>query len=250
MRLARFVLLLPLVLVAGGCGGSTATETETTLPTVGQKTEVRVYWLRDGRVWPVSREVDTTGGIVNGTVAQLLLGPSDKEKSGLKATTAVPNSVSKAEIDVSSGVARVKTGDLPRAALSQLVYTLTQFPTVDSVEVKGKSYTRADFEDLTPLILVESPLPFRQVTSPLHATGTANTFEATFNYELRDPDGKVVAHHFVTATSGSGMRGTFDFTAPFTIHRSGMGKLVVFELSAENGKRIHLAEVPLQLRSG
>ena len=44
MRLARFVLLLPLVLVAGGCGGSTATETETTLPTVGQKTEVRVYW--------------------------------------------------------------------------------------------------------------------------------------------------------------------------------------------------------------
>jgi len=158
--------------------------------------------------------------------------------------------VSKAEIDVSSGVARVKTGDLPRAALSQLVYTLTQFPTVDSVEVKGKSYTRADFEDLTPLILVESPLPFRQVTSPLHATGTANTFEATFNYELRDPDGKVVAHHFVTATSGSGMRGTFDFTAPFTIHRSGMGKLVVFELSAENGKRIHLAEVPLQLRSG
>ena len=28
------------------------------------------------------------------------------------------------------------------------------------------------------------------------------------------------------------------------------GKLVVFELSAENGKRIHVAEVPLQLRSG
>ena len=50
------------------------------------------------------------------------------------------------------------------------------------------------------------------MSSPLRVTGTANTFEATFNYELNDTDGKVVDKNFVTATSGTGTRGTFDFT--------------------------------------
>ena len=58
-----------------------------------------------------------------------------------------------------------------------------------SVEIAGKSYTRADFEEQTPIILVESPLPFEEVTSPLRVTGTANTFEATFQYELLDARG-------------------------------------------------------------
>src|SRR5439155_11042056 len=102
-------------------------------------------------------------------------------------------------------------------------------------------------EDLTPLILVESPLPNETVTSPLHASGTANTFEATFEYDLVDADGKVIAHHFVTATSGSGTRGTFDFTAPFQVEQPGPGKLVVYERSAANGARVHSSEIPVQL---
>jgi germination protein M len=246
----RRVVPLALVLVAAGCGGGEkATEPTETLPTVGQKTEVRVYWLRDGKVWPVRREVDTTGGVINGTVAQLLVGPSQRERTDLDAKSAIPGSVTRAEIDTSAGVATVKiSGSVPRPALAQLVYTLTQFPNVDSVEIGGRSYSRAGFEDLTPLILVESPLPFDEVTSPLEARGTANTFEATFDYELTDPDGKVIAHNFVTATSGNGMRGTFTFTVPFTAPRPGPGELVVYEVSAENGKRVHLVEIPLQLR--
>jgi hypothetical protein len=46
----------------------------------------------------------------------------------------------------------------------QLVYTLTQFPGVQSVEVVGGVSTRAlerlDFEEFAPAILVESPLTF------------------------------------------------------------------------------------------
>ena len=252
MRLARAVALLPLVVALAGCGGSenAAPETQTTTePTVGQKSEVRVYWLRDGKVWPVRRDVDTTGGVVNGTVAQLLLGPRNREQNELAAKTAIPGDVTRAEINVDSGVAQVKLSGsaLPRAALGQLVYTLTQFSTVDSVQVGGRSYTRSSFEDVTPLILVESPLPFEDVASPVRARGTANTFEATFNYELTDSVGKLLAHHFVTATSGTGMRGTFEFKAPFRIASSGPGTLTVFELSAANGKRIHLVEIPLQL---
>ena len=139
------------------------------------------------------------------------------------------------------------TNPLSGAALAETVYTLTQFSNAASVTVNGKRYTRAAFEDYAPLILVESPLPFEIVHSPLRATGTANTFEATFNYDLVGPDGKVIAHHFVTATSGSGTRGTFDFTVPFTVSQRGQGKLVVYELSAKDGSRIHQVEIPLQL---
>ena len=275
MKPSRIALVLALSLLAAGCGGgggststdtetesaagcgggggSTSTETETestTTTTAGGKTAVRVFWLRDGKVWPVGRAVDTTGGVVSGTVAQLLVGPTDKEEKELDARTSIPDDVTRAEVDVDQCVATVKlSGTVPRPGVAQLVYTLTQFPTVESVVLDSREYTRASFENLTPAILVESPLAFEDVASPLRARGTANTFEATFDYELADSSGKVLAKHFVTATSGNGMRGTFEFKAPFTIASSGPGTLTVYEVSAANGKRIHPATIPLQLRA-
>ena len=58
----------------------------------------------------------------------------------------------------------------------------------------------------------------------------------------------MLSHHFVTATSGTGTRGTFDFTIPFEAP-NGLGKLVVFERSAADGSRIHEVEIPLTLRT-
>lgn len=127
-----------------------------------------------------------------------------------------------------------------------MVYTLSQLAPTKPVEVDGTSYTRAGFEDVTPAILVESPLPFQAVSAPLRVTGTANTFEATFEYDLTDPAGKVISHNFVTATSGSGTRGTFDFTVPFEAP-NGLGQLIVYERSAADGSRIHVVEIPLTL---
>jgi hypothetical protein len=152
-------------------------------------------------------------------------------------------------ISVGDGVAHFGSSEeLSSEALAQVVYTLTQFPTVESVEFEGDTYTRADFEEQTPPVLVESPLPFEQVTSPLRATGTANTFEATFNYELTDTDGRIVDENFVTATSGTGTRGTFDFTTkPYTVPFDGVGSLIVFEHSAKDGSRINLVEIPVRM---
>ncbi len=249
MSLGRAALLLVIVLLAAGCGGDDeATQTETTTTAVGETTDVRVYWLRDGKVWPALRQVDTTDGAINAAVVQLLLGPTEQEEADLELTTAIPQAVREAETTITGGVADVELpAELPEEALSQLVYTLTQFPSVQSVDVQGRTVTRADFEDLTPAILVESPLPFEEVTSPVRVTGTANTFEATFRYELTDTDGKIVDQDFVTATSGSGERGTFEFTAPFTANFDGVGSLIVFESSAEDGSRIHLVEIPLRM---
>jgi Immunoglobulin-like domain of bacterial spore germination len=199
-----------------GCGGDDQSTSQ-----------ARVYFLRDGKVWPVLRTVEDED-VTTALTTALAEGPTDQEKADLSLTTAVPSSEGDA---------------LSNAALAQLVYTRTQFPDVRSVEIDGKRYTRADFEEQTPLILVESPLAYDEVSSPLRATGTANTFEATFQYELKDGDGNVVDEHFVTATSGTGTRGTFDFTTkPF----DDVGSLVVFELSAKDGSRVNEVEIPLR----
>jgi immunoglobulin-like protein involved in spore germination/sporulation and spore germination protein len=243
-------VVLALVALSAGCGGGddevTGTET-TTSP--AETTAVRVYWLRDGKVWPALREVSETAGIATATVAELLQGPSAQEESDLAFTTAIPEGVENAEVSIDDGVAQVELDtELPDEALAQVVYTLTQFSTVKSVEVQERTLTRADFEDLTPAILVESPLPFEEVTSPLRVTGTANTFEANFQYELTDTDGLIVDENFVTATSGTGTRGTFDFTtAEFTVPFDGVGSLIVFESSAKDGSRINLVEIPLRM---
>jgi hypothetical protein len=244
-------LAFALGVLAVGCGGgdNASTTTSTTTTTApAQTTALRVYFLRKGQVWPVFRQIDTTGGVATGAVAKLLQGPTDQERSDLGLTTSIPVDVQSAEISIADGVATVKpSSELPDKPLAQFVYTLTQFPTVKSVEVNGKRYTRTDFEAETPPILVESPLSFQRVSTPLRVKGTANTFEATFNYELTDPDGKIISKHFETATSGSGTRGTFDFTVPFTVDRDGIGELVVLELSAKDGSRIHIQEIPLRM---
>ena len=116
------------------------------------------------------------------------------------------------------------------------------------VEIDGKHYARADFEDETPAILVESPLAFETVSNPIHATGTANTFEANFQYEVVDPAGKVVDTNFVTATSGTGTRGTFEFTTKPYTGEAGTGALVVLEFSAKDGSRINEVRIPLELQ--
>jgi Immunoglobulin-like domain of bacterial spore germination/Sporulation and spore germination len=241
LRLSLIVAVVPLAACGGGGTKTVTVTTTTTAP--AEMTNLRVYLLKDGKVQPVAREVPKTPAVASASLIWLIKGPTVAEQHfGLSnAVTHI------ADVALSRGVAHLSTNGLSNPALAQAVFTLTQFPTVKAVEYGGKTYTRADFEDETPIIAVESPLPFQHVTSPLRATGTANTFEATFQYELVDASGTVIAKHFVTATSGSGQRGTFDFTAPFTVTRAGLGKLVVFELSAANGQRVHVNEIPIYL---
>ncbi len=147
--------------------------------------------------------------------------------------------------------------------LAEVVFTLTQFPTVEGVNFKldGEAIdvlggeglildhpmSRADYEDLSPAILVESPTLGDTVSSPLRVTGTANVFEAVFRINVVDWDGLIVADQVVTATSGTGTRGTFDVTIPFTVDQAGPGALIVFAESPKDGSQIDVVEIPLQL---
>jgi hypothetical protein len=247
----RALLTGVIALLVAGCGGkgdTAAMEPDTSLPLTA---EARVYWLQDGKVWPALREVGSEDDAY-GLLRELLVGPTNQEEADLGFTTAIPAAIDLegVTIKVEDAVARVTlSAELPEEALAQVVYTLSQIPSVKSVEIEGETYTRADFEDQTPAIMVESPLPFEEVESPLRVTGTANTFEANFQYELTDTDGLIVDQNFVTATSGTGTRGTFDFTTePYTVPFDGVGALIVFESSAKDGSRINLVEIPLRMR--
>ncbi len=242
MRRLPLFALVALLLI--GCGGRpvTVTTPTATVAKPPQTITLRAYFLRDGKVAPVGVVVRKTPAVAAAATSALVAGTNEP---GL--TNAVPATKSFQVSSAGDTVTANLPVELSHEALAQVVYTLTQFPSIHTAVVNGTSYTRADFEDVTPTILVESPLPEETVRSPLHSTGTANTFEATFEYDLVGPDGTVLAHHFVTATSGSGTRGTFDFTAPFSAEQSGPGKLVVYEVSAADGSRIHQVEVPIRI---
>jgi hypothetical protein len=247
-----FVAALSLLLVAGCNGGEEeALETDVPTPAVSTINEVRAYFLRGGTLAPGLREVPRNTAQANAALEHLFAGPTVAEAE-LGMTTALPDDVGPYSLLAAPGRRRGAVsielgGDLTRAARAQVVFTLTQFPLIEAVILGSQTYRRADFEDLSPAILVESPLAFEDVPPPLHAFGTAKTFEATFAYELLDAEGDVLHEDFVTATSVSGTRGTFEFVAPFEIDADEEGSLVVFEQSAEDGSRIHVVEIPLRL---
>ena len=272
----RRLVLLATVVLAAGCGSSEETSgpaattppppPATTVPTTtvpeppppppavpAGETVVSVYFLRDGQIAAARRTVPKTQAVARAALEQLAAGPSEAEReAGL--TTSIPRELAVERLEIADGTATVDFADEECPSIAQIVYTLTQFPTVERVtgncipaKAYGRGLRRADLERLTPPIFVESPTVGERVTSPLRITGTANTFEATFMVDVVDWDGRIVAEQFVTATSGSGERGTFDVTVPFEVDRPG-GSLIVFERSAEDGSQQHVVEIPLDLQ--
>ena len=233
-------LALALALVAAGClGGSgnpvatstapatTSTAGTTTAPAATRT--VRVYIVRDGKLVAEGRQVPATPAVGSEALKALLGSRSFN-------------------LTIANGVATVTgLGTLSHEGQAEIVATLTQFPAVQAVEIDGQRLTRLDIEDVTPQILLESPLPGDHVTSPVQLTGTANTFEATFMVEVLDRDGKSLSRKFVTATSGTGTRGTFATEIGYETADAQPGTIYVYESSAEDGRPLHEARVPVTL---
>ena len=290
LRRRSALLLVPAIalLLAGlaSCGGkaqpTTPSPADSTSPAVSTSPttsaspsssttlQLSVYFISSGKIAAGHRTVAKTKAVATAAVNQLLDGPTDAETS-TGFTTALPPGASVRGIRITNGTARVSLDteilelgqsnpEAEMAALAQLTFTLTQFPTVTGVEfwsgdariahVDGndadftKPVGRADFESLAPAILIESPCVSDRVGSPLVVSGTANTFEATFKLELLDGSGKTLAEQTVTATAGSGARGTFQASIPFSTSAAD-GTLVAYEVSQETGSRVHEVRVPV-----
>ena len=233
----RVLILLVLALLAAGCGDDgggdaepdptttttpTTTTSVTTAPTPPSSvpaTDVSavVFFSRDGTVATAGRAVEPPA-VAAGALEALLEGPDDFE-AGLGMTSAIPLGTQLLGVTIEGGLATVDVsgafladlGDDTALRVAQVVFTATQFPTVDRVTLQIESVSaptvgleavpviavdRSDFEEQTPFILVESPTPGEAVTSPLRVTGLSNTFEATLVYEITGVDGEVVDEGF------------------------------------------------------
>jgi len=232
---------------------------------------ISVYFTRDEKITPVHRVIPQTKEVGAAAIKALLAGPTAAEKAfGLG--TNIPDGTTFLGLSIKNGVATLDLskeyasggGSLSMfARLAEVVYTLTQFPSVKGVQLKldGKPVevfggeglvldhplTRADFEDLTPAILVESPCIGDKIKTPVRIYGSANVFEGVFQVNLVNWDGLIIAKSRVQATSGTGQRGTFDITLPFSVDQSGRGALIVFSESPKDGSHINVVEIPLEL---
>ncbi len=214
------------VLVASGClvaigvtgaaivtsGGNQApapvagtTAPVTTLPATH---DLGVWFMKDAALTRVAVPDSTGGpGAERRALETLLAGPPAGYESDVASGTKLES------IDIADTIATIKlSGRTPvDRGLEQIVATLTDFENVNWVRfgveegLVDRTLASGAVDAAPPIELVRAQLS----GGAIHLAGTADTFEA--NVQLRLMQGtKELAHTFVTATCGTGCRGSFE----------------------------------------
>ena len=241
-------------------------------------TTVRAYFFLgsftdNAGLAPVVRAIPSTKAVGAEAIKALIAGPNDDELGARPAMyTTIPEGTRFLGLTIDGGVATVNLSKEFQSGggsasvlgrLAQVVYTLTQFASVDSVQfqidgqpvpvfggegvVLDEPVGRADYTDQLPAIFVDRPVWGGVLGNPARVVGMANVFEAAFRAEVLDPLGRVLADAPVTATCGTGCWGTFDVTIPYHVGKAGWGTLRVFEPSAKDGSPTSVTEYPVWL---
>lgn len=236
----------------------------------------RVYFYLGGEpgsdgLVPIERDVPADDPVAGAMIA-LLAGPTSSEAAGRTISSAIPAGTRLLGLTVADGVATV---DLSReyesgggslsmfVRLGQVVFTLTQFPDIGSVvfNVEGQRVTvfsgegialdgaqsRADSEGVLPAIFVDQPAYGAAIANPGRIVGTANVFEAQFRVTLLDAAGTTIADVPARAACGTGCRGAFDVTVPYSVDRAQTGTLRVWDGSMKDGRPVDVREYPVGL---
>jgi hypothetical protein len=232
---------------------------------------------------PVLRTVPESPATATAAMEALLAGPSAKERAAFpQIVTLIPAGSELLGIEISHGLATVDlsaefgslspddTGGFEvfslRGRLAQVVYTMTQFTTVDRVnfELEGKPVnefsseeiildkpvTRVTFRDrYLPVIFVDWPAWGAALPNPGRVTGLANVNEGQFRISLRDADDKVLVDVPMLASCGTGCWGQFDVTLPYHASKNQSGSLRVWYISEYSGRPVAVREYPVYLTS-
>lgn len=238
-------------------------------------TAVRVYLFQpdpsggDAHLVPVTRTVPATRAVATAAVRELLSGPAPDETGLL---TMIPAGSQLLGITIDGSVATVDlTGTFESGGgsasmlgrLAQLVYTATQFPTVDAVRLRldgkpvdsiggegvivGAGVGRMTATGSLPPIFVDGPTWGGAFPAPGRVTGLANVFEAQFTVQVLDGQGQVLAEAPVQASCGTGCWGTFDVTIPYRVAAAQPGTLRVFDASPKGGTPVDVRDYPVRL---
>lgn len=221
---------------------------------------IQLWFARAGRLAPTRRTRPATLATSRLALTELTAGPTAAEqRAGM--STALPAEPGFAVVGIDDRVATVEfapafsTGSTATVRLrqAQVVYTLTQFPTVARVQFRsggdpaGAPAGRSAYADLLPPIVVLDPVIGQRVTSPITVTGTADVFEATVSVRLLDGGGRQLATAFTTATCGTGCRGSYRLTLAYRSGAGGAGTVEVYQVSAQDGSRRDVVALPVRL---
>jgi germination protein M len=227
----------------------------------GRHVNLAVYYLRSFRgrryLAPEWHPVPSTRAVAAAAVGELLDG--DPYAPGSRRP--FPPGARLRGVQIDDGTATVdlagpglQAGDVGagRWPIQALVYTLTQFPTVQRVRVRagGRTVAGPQARDsslpLAPIALA-APAPGALVKGGrLVVKGEASVYEGTVSLRLRDDRGRIMAQGYATAAEGAPGPGQFSgalsFTPPAAPHA---WTLEAFEVSAEDGQIGYSVQLPV-----
>jgi germination protein M len=284
----RKLVALPLLLALAACGESAtdlgpAPKAQASglqsAPTNQKVVALKIWLVRGKGLVARTRTHPQTVRVATAAMQELLAGPRQEERrSALR--TAIPGGTRLLGIGIDNGVATVDLSSEFQAGggseslqlrLAQVVYTLTQFPTVQRVQfeldgspvsvlsnrgdasdhpVGRKDYGDPDCAGIPTsrqgFIVVNSPRSGDRVASGFVTRGCSSAFEGTLNWNLKTGDGAELASGFVQG--GSSEPGAFAFSVEYQLARSGSGVLEVYEppASGEGGPTSRVT-VPVEL---
>ena len=238
-------------------------------PSPTARASLQAWFTRAGKLFVTERAVPATTGVAKAAIGTVLAGPSAAEQAaGLRSQ--IPAGTALLGVRISAGVATVDLSSSFESSASaasmplriaQIVYTVTQFPSVRSVRfaINGQGVTvlggvpvqspqtRAMDSGYLPAITVQSPTIGEQVSSAVTVAGTANVFEATVSIRVLDSAGHEIARTFTTATCGTGCRGDYSVAVTYSVPRTQRGVIEVFESSAKDGQPVNVQRIPVTL---
>jgi len=239
----------------------TKTPTSTPPPTsAGQTFTFEVWFNYAGKLFVTQRTKPFTPAVGQAALDDLLSGPTSAEGAAT-VSTSIPDGLSGDITALANGTATVDmhaefyegSAASVRLREAQVVYTLTQYSTIGSVQFTevdanvANPLGREDFEDLLPPILVESPVVGEQISNPVTISGTADVFEAAVSVRILDENGNEIARTFTTATCGTGCRGDYSVSVAYTVDHEQVGSIEVLDYSAKDGSAENVIAIPVIL---
>jgi Sporulation and spore germination/Immunoglobulin-like domain of bacterial spore germination len=262
----------------------------TAAPSPSGTTTVRAYFMlggpfRSAGLVPVLRRIPATTAVARAAMNVLLDGPNADERGASPAiSSTIPAETKLLGLSLKDGVATVDLsaafepgGDLESRVgrIGQVVYTLTQFSTIESVAFRLDGHpvtafgpegivlhgpvSRAElvetgfegmFESVLPAVFVDGPAWGATLGNPGRVRGTANTYEAWLMVTLYDASGRQLYESQATATCGTACRGTFDITVSYDLSNAQWGTLRVLD-GDESGETDGVSrEYPVWLTAG
>ena len=228
-----------------------------------------VWFMNRSGLYVTHRTEPFTPAVGATAIRAVLEGPTARERAaGL--FSQITEGSQLLDLTIHDGVATVamdgtfvsqETPAIAVDSLAQIVYTISQFDSVDAVRftVDGRPLSnfggyeldrpqrRKDFVDQLPWILVETPDVGDRVSSPVTIAGTADVFEAVVSIAVLDANGDVVSSSFTMATCGTGCRGDYSTDVRYDVDRAQSGTIRVYEVSAKDGSEINVVQIPVTL---